>query len=222
MTSKEKPKGRSAKTVIKKEKTIDKILRIKEELKSNKPIAKPEKKPKAKSTPKIRNALSFEFLDPTSKYHDPSIKPGKLEKKPKARSTVNWDEFLVKPEKKPKVKKPIAKKAKPVRRDHYQEVLTEDNIRREIQKNKDCVLIEIVNENAILVKTINLSIPKTNENSVFQPHETVENRVYAVLIILSFNGSIHSSFVEELVQKGAKHFYLRTLNEIEYVLEEVN
>jgi hypothetical protein len=106
----------------------------------------------------------------------------------------------------------------------YERLLEPNAIALEIKKNKDCYPMMLWETATIFIKKVSTSSTKINDNSVFQPHEKKEDKIYCVIGIFEYNSSL-PNYVHERYQpyidRGAKVYYISRVSEIEDILKGI-
>lgn len=141
-----------------------------------------------------------------------------------------------KPLKKP-IKKQVIKKPKVVKRAPIKKVALKKPAKRatvpklnalmildEVEKNKDFVVICFYRDSLLIARRVKLSVNRINENSIFQPHEHVEKKVYCALALLEFTPTPFDKDMpwrdwEELKRLECPVRTIKSVADVEWVLE---
>jgi hypothetical protein len=163
---------------------------------------------------KKKNLVSDEIIETIRKLMKGKITP----KKKVLKTTTKTDKKVLKKPVKPK-KKFLSDKAI-----SYERLLEPNAIALEIKKNKDCYPMMLWETATIFIKKVSTSSTKINDNSVFQPHEKKEDKIYCVIGIFEYNSSL-PNYVHERYQpyidRGAKVYYISRVSEIEDILKGI-
>lgn len=97
----------------------------------------------------------------------------------------------------------------------------------EIKHYKDCEVIYFDPCSVLMMKRIEVTINRINDNSIFQPHESVEKKIYCILAMLEFTphplpretGWNHYSYLKDM---DCPVFRVRQVSDVDYIMKEIN
>ncbi len=143
--------------------------------------------------------------------------------------------------KKPTVKKPVKKKEvdlnhnwrrlkgtppKKVALSPVTPIVDVNKVLEEISKDKACHVLCIYIDTVIFIKRIEITVSRTNNNPIFQPHDYLEKKVYCIMAIIEFNKSQNTGkgwpHVVDIKALGCPVVRIRDHGEIEMILKELN
>jgi hypothetical protein len=99
-----------------------------------------------------------------------------------------------------------------------------DKVCEEIAKDKSCLVLCKFKDLVVIAKSIQITVNKTNNNPIFQPHDYTKDKSYCIMAIIEFNhvdGS-KNEVVRLLKLLNCAVFRIRNHSEIEFVLKELN
>lgn len=87
-----------------------------------------------------------------------------------------------------------------------------------------CLILYASPQEVLISKHIEVAVNRINANSVFQPYEYVENKIYCILALLKIRENpkkddSKNEIVTQLIKQGCPCFTIENLGAVQYVLE---
>lgn len=161
----------------------------------------------------------YGMVKKTTKKKTAPKKKAIVKKKAKSKVKVDLDLKAIKKKALAK-KKPVKKKAAPQTIKIVNEFTTA-NVMKVIEQQKGCFALSWDLGQVLFVKKIESMVNKVNNNSVFQPHETTNKKIYFALGIIDISGhSDEYPAFSKLRNVGCPAFKIRRLADIEHIIKD--
>lgn len=189
-------------------------------------IRQTTKKPKKKTAViKKKTKPAGDGIALTSMKHPPAkskypISKYKISKKSLEKVEIDLDLKAIKKKALAK-KKSVKKKAAPQTIKIVNEFTAANNVIEVIEQQKGCFALSWDLGQVLFVKKIESMVNKVNNNSVFQPHETTNKKIYFALGIIDISGrSDEDPAFSQLRNLGCPAFKIRRLADIEHIIKD--